>query len=90
MRGVDGAAGNDPDKTSRTAMATGGNSGNNIGSVQSDEFRSHSHTESSGGTLSGAAGSSTYTLNNIPQGTGLSGGNETRSKNAYVNFCIKY
>jgi microcystin-dependent protein len=34
LRGVDGSAGNDPDKASRTAMASGGNTGNAVGSVQ--------------------------------------------------------
>lgn len=35
LRGVDGSAGVDPDKATRTAMATGGNDGNNVGSIQS-------------------------------------------------------
>lgn len=34
LRGVDGTAAVDPDKTSRTAMNTGGNTGNLIGSIQ--------------------------------------------------------
>lgn len=34
LRGVDNAAGNDPDTSSRTAAATGGNSGDAIGSIQ--------------------------------------------------------
>lgn len=34
LRGVDGSAGVDPDKATRTAMATGGNDGNNVGSIQ--------------------------------------------------------
>lgn len=36
LRGVDGSAGRDPDKATRTAMASGGNTGNNVGSVQTD------------------------------------------------------
>lgn len=56
-RGVDGSAGLDPDKASRGTMATGGNSGNNVGSVQTtatklpttafttgNESASHTHT----------------------------------------------
>ena len=35
-RGVDGGAGVDPDKASRTAANTGGNSGDAVGSVQAD------------------------------------------------------
>lgn len=34
LRGVSGASSNDPGKASRTAMATGGNTGNNVGSIQ--------------------------------------------------------
>ncbi|MGZ3773040.1 MAG: phage tail protein [Pseudobdellovibrionaceae bacterium] len=45
LRGVDGTAGNDPDKTSRTAMATGGNTGNTVGSVQGHNFSSHTHIQ---------------------------------------------
>lgn len=36
LRGVDHGQGRDPDRASRTAMATGGNTGDNVGSVQSD------------------------------------------------------
>lgn len=48
LRGVDGSAGEDPDKTSRTAMGTGGNTGNLIGSVQGDQFKVHKHRMSPG------------------------------------------
>lgn len=52
LRGTDdmgsaaGAAGRDPDKTSRTAMNTGGNTGTTtsaVGSVQRDSFIDHEH-----------------------------------------------
>jgi microcystin-dependent protein len=36
LRGVDGTVGNDPDASSRTAMGPGGNTGDNVGSIQSD------------------------------------------------------
>ena len=42
-RGVDGSAGNDPDKATRTAANAGGNSGNNVGSVQTDAIQGHKH-----------------------------------------------
>lgn len=91
LRGVDGSASNDPDKAGRTAMNTGGNTGNNVGSVQSDQFGSHSHavpTSNAGGSLSaGFQGSATSNL--IGQTTQANGGNETRPKNAYVNYIIK-
>ena len=43
IRGYDGSAGVDPDKASRTAMASGGNTGNAIGSVQGDAMQGHYH-----------------------------------------------
>lgn len=91
LRGVDGAAGNDPDKATRTAINTGGNTGNNVGSAQLDELKSHTHTTNinssanngSGGWLSSGAIFSTITSN-------ATGGSETRPKNAYVLYIIKY
>jgi len=91
LRGVDGSAGNDPDKSTRTAMNSGGNTGNNVGSIQSDELKSHSHglnvnrdgnTGAGGGLSSGAL----YIVNS----TNASGGSETRPKNANVFFIIKF
>jgi microcystin-dependent protein len=94
MRGVDGAAGNDPDKTSRTAIKTGGNTGNAVGSLQTDTLVAHQHTlgvESRIQTQTATQcyqvnGSNTTTLN----GTSFVGGNETRPKNVNVNYIIKY
>jgi microcystin-dependent protein len=43
LRGVDGLAGNDPDKSTRLASKTGGISGNNVGSVQADAIQGHWH-----------------------------------------------
>lgn len=43
LRGLDGTRGLDPDSASRTAAASGGNSGNNLGSVQQSAFASHNH-----------------------------------------------
>lgn len=90
LRGVSGASTNDPDKLTRTAMATGGNTGNNVGSVQSSAFASHQHqlflaTASSNG--SNAQGSNA--VNTSATNTELTGGNETRPINAYVNYIIK-
>lgn len=39
LRVVDGDASRDPDKAGRSAMATGGNTGNNVGSVQAQATR---------------------------------------------------
>jgi hypothetical protein len=94
LRGIDGIAGVDPESATRTAMNLGGVTGNNVGSIQSDSFASHSH--SSYVNIAGGLVNASYTypiINNIGQGTssGLpTGGTETRPKNAYVNFCIYY
>ncbi|MFZ1677378.1 MAG: phage tail protein [Saprospiraceae bacterium] len=44
LRGVDGNANRDPDKSSRTSLVAGQNSGNNVGSYQTDLTEKHSHT----------------------------------------------
>ena len=44
LRGVDSGTGNDPDAASRTASATGGNTGDNVGSYQADAFQGHKHS----------------------------------------------
>lgn len=91
VRGLDGGAGVDPDAASRTAMNTGGATGNNVGSVQADAFEAHVHgvipttgvgvIDSPEQNLNGGAGT--------PYDTESTGGNETRPVNAYLNFIIK-
>lgn len=49
LRMVSGASGRDPDASSRTAMNTGGNTGNNVGSVQAGQYASHTHTQNAHG-----------------------------------------
>ncbi len=41
LRGIDDGEGTDPDAAGRTAMATGGNTGDNVGSIQTDGFQGH-------------------------------------------------
>ncbi len=89
-RGVDGGAGNDPDRASRIAANTGGNSGDAVGSVQNDDFKSHTHGIASGNSTNttsytsvDGAGQTTSIL------SGASGGNESRPKNANVYFVIR-
>lgn len=104
LRGVDGLAGVDPDKASRTAMATGGNTGNAVGSVQGDENKPHAHFVHSSDNPNNVPTNSTNTLAGGISGIGsfrystspathspssTSGGNETRPKNAAVNYIIK-
>lgn len=80
----------DPDASSRTAQDVGGNTGLNVGSVQADQLKSHTHNILS--LTAGAAGGSTITLTTggtpYPSNTST-GGNETRPINLYVNHIIK-
>lgn len=88
LRGVDGAANRDPDKAKRTAIAPGSNAGPSVGSYQADEFKSHTHASSWWGGQQLSSGGS-WNMNAEGQ-TGPTGGSETRPKNAYVNYIIKY
>lgn len=90
LRGVANGSANDPDRAARTHPVTGAVVGDTVGSVQADELKSHFHsllnnTVTAGTTnvsSGGAATSNTMNTNN-------SGGNETRPKNANVNYIIK-
>jgi len=92
LRGVDGGAANDPDRASRTAMATGGNTGDAVGTLQADGIVSHNHTLITGGTYVGTYGNTLTNFSNSGSAgsivTASTGGNETRPKNANVNYCI--
>lgn len=93
LRGWDNGIGRDPDRAARIAMATGGFTGDKIGSIQADAFKSHTHTEvnmvNNGYNVN--AGSS-YGWPNSPgsTNTGATGGSETRPINANVNYIIKF
>lgn len=90
MRGVDHGAARDPNAATRTAMATGGNTGDNVGSVQADDIKAHTHTvnisTAAGGTVPAAPGGGVVATN-YPSGS--FGNSETRPLNAYVNYIIK-
>jgi microcystin-dependent protein len=99
LRGWNGAAGADPDAATRTAAKPGGNTGNNIGSLQADELKSHNHSNGNFNRLLQYTGSNTITtidhigtepdlINSAPLAS--VGGSETRPKNVYVNYIIKY
>ena len=98
LRGVDGNAGQDPDSGARTPSALGGTGGNNVGSVQLDEFNSHTHMPENGSSLMGSGGPvlsdfGGYVVGQQPfKATSLppKGGKETRPKNVYVNYIIKF
>lgn len=95
LRGMDrdngtGLANNDPDIANRTNI-NGTTVGNVVGSYQVDELKSHNHTYY-GAHSSAAYGTLVFTQgqSGLSQAVSTTGGNETRPKNAYVNYIIKY
>jgi microcystin-dependent protein len=117
LRGTDAGARRDPDVADRTAIGEergmGGNIGDNVGSVQSDEFGKHTHDGEGNhqhywkgynnvkwGKEKEVRSRTQYWDSKDPEDAitrldgahnhGPQGGNETRPKNAYVNFIIKY
>ena len=95
LRGVDNGAGTDPDAATRTAPFGGANEGDAVGSVQEDEFASHTHPQEPETVMRTDCAlfpTNAATSANMCRGgtTGPSGGSETRPVNAYVNYIIKY
>lgn len=91
-RGVDAGAGNDPG--GRTAANPGGNSGDAVGSMQEDDFKSHRHNLTTGESSTAinttrVAHSANATSSTVNTAAALTGGNETRPKNANVYFVIR-
>lgn len=92
-RGRDGGAGRDPDAASRTASNSGGNTADTVGSVQGDEFETHSHgsntpffvTQTGGPGI--IAGGALFGAQSVTADAG--GSSETRPKNINVNYIIK-
>lgn len=102
LRGVNGSrtspAVMDPGVATRTSW-TMGNTGNAVGSIQIDEFLSHNHASGQYKYLARISGANTIiSADNSPTELDVksgqeilpAGGNETRPKNAYVNYIIKY
>jgi len=92
LRGVDMGTARDPDRASRTTMNTGGNTGDAVGSIQSNQIQTHTHgiTVYDGGTTTDSGIKSSAYFGGVRTGTTLGGGgNETRPLNAYVNYIIK-
>ena len=99
LRGWDKALGKDPDRLTRTAMATGGATGDAIGSVQDSAYKAHGHsyvktnfTTSNGIFSTGGSNPfvSTATQVTTTSSNDTGAGNETRPTNVYVNYIIKY
>lgn len=99
LRGFDDGEGTDPDAAGRTAMATGGATGDAIGSIQADAFQGHVHYFGQAVSRdSGANDSTSPTTNNTTKtGSPIDDGSngtprtttESRPVNASVNYIIK-
>jgi microcystin-dependent protein len=100
LRGWDGASGRDPDAVTRTDAGGTTTVGDEIGSVQRDIFRAHSHVhkfrrypnatgsqEQAYPTKISTVGGSAIKVQS-PSGE-ETGGSETRPINIYVMYCIK-
>lgn len=89
IRGWDHGAGRDPDAASRAAPAPGGKSGDSVGSFQQDEFKEHAH-EYIQLRVVGSIAQTSANIGGAPSQTGPAGGNETRPKNVYLMYIIKF
>ncbi len=91
-RGFDNGAGIDPDAASRTNRGDG-TTGNNVGTKQLSEFGSHGHDNINSSSGSGFDGLPANDSDGSSVGSTLieeSGGSETRPRNVYKMFIIKY
>ena len=98
LRGVDHGTGRDPDADKRIQSGPDGSTGDKVGSLQEDEFKSHTHkiTIKNGDRSPFDGGTEKYQSAADPKHRAAStydpqkeGGNETRPKNIYVNWIIK-
>jgi len=90
LRGTDNAAGIDPDSATRTDRGDGV-IGDNVGTKQLDDFKSHNHNIQ---LFGGGAANTTVASGNASalggQLTQNTGGNETRPVNINVTYIIKF
>ena len=87
----------DPDASTRVTNTVGGNSGNNMGAIQSGAIGPHVHPMRaiSSANYGGGGGSNTpransTTDNNWNTFDNVGAGNETRPQNSLTNYIIKY
>jgi Phage Tail Collar Domain len=104
LRGTDLGAGRDPDANARTAPNPGfsppnspGNTGDLVGSLQTDGVQSHTHEYASAGgdyhhIYLGLEEPGVFAENiaSAPSDPNPGGGSETRPKNIYINYVIVY
>ncbi len=95
LRGMNDASGVDPDAATRTNSGNG-TSGDNLGTKQTDQVKAHTHTyyevgshNDPGSTVAlYAAGG--YSFKGSTRTSDSTGGNESRPKNIYVKYYIKF
>lgn len=91
LRGWSHSSGKDPDAASRTDRGDG-TIGDNIGTKQSDELKSHTHQYyryTGGGSTNYVSTPESSSLTNKLT-TLATGGSETRPRNINVMYCIRY
>jgi len=90
LRGWANGQSTDPDRTTRTNRGDG-TTGDNVGTKQADELKSHTHSGPGGACCDERYGVvRNYANGNYaPYTTYATGGNETRPTNVYINYCIK-
>jgi microcystin-dependent protein len=92
VRGVDAAAGHDPDRMGRMASNPGGNMGDAVGTLQADDFKMHGHGIRMNQTALPGTGSNVNVYRDDGTMTATSnaaGGTETRPVNVSVFYIIK-
>lgn len=104
MRGMAHSSVQDPDSGTRQVSTTGGATGNNVGSYQDDAYEGHGHTLTLTGAAGNAAyvtrvpawgydnwygGATTSASTAMSGGTGRTT-TETRPKNTYIDYIIRY
>jgi len=96
VRGADMGAGRDPDAASRAAPAAGGGSGDAVGSIQDDQFQTHIHQArsfqrtGSSDQLNTSNSNFTNVWSDTTEPTSGRHGTETRPRNIYLSYIIKY
>ncbi len=88
LRGWDHGVGRDPDSASRTDRGDG-TTGDNVGTIQDEELKSHAHSYSQSEYIERFDGNKASATVGTTASTSSVGGNETRPMNVAVMYCIK-
>ncbi|MBI2787815.1 MAG: tail fiber protein [Elusimicrobia bacterium] len=94
VRGWSHGSGSDPDAASRVASKPGGATGDQVGSAQSDQLRSHTHTTTLRLEAAGGGGYPNFlryggSVGAVGFQSDASGGSESRPKNISLMYIIK-